>query len=172
MSKSVFVLRASFVRPADTTAYAANDLVANSTTAAQVTPLSFNAGGATEAVVVRRAIIRKSGTSLTNASFRLHLLSSLPTLSVGDNGAFDNSNILAIDDGRFLCGTFDVTIGKSGATGSAGQGVSTTGSDVTICSPLANVQAGADMFYGLLTATAAYTPSSQEQFQVLLECLR
>jgi hypothetical protein len=68
------LISASFTRPADTTAYASGDLVANSTTAGSVAPLTFSnvvrvngAGG-----LVRRAKLRKTGTSTTNASFRIH----------------------------------------------------------------------------------------------------
>ncbi|MGD9724531.1 MAG: hypothetical protein AB7U76_26085, partial [Pirellulales bacterium] len=65
----------SFTRPANTTAYASADLVANSTTNTSVTALTLrnvavNQQGST---IIRRVKLYKSGTSTTNASFRVHI---------------------------------------------------------------------------------------------------
>jgi len=79
---------ATFTRPADTTAYASADLVANSTTAGSVTPMSFAVGRPNAGGQIRRVRIVKSGTSAANATFRLHLYSASPTVANGDNGAF------------------------------------------------------------------------------------
>lgn len=80
---------ASFVRPADTTAYAVGDLVANNTSAGSVTPMSFTVGrDADSGGMIRRIRLRKTGTSVSNALFRLHLYSASPTPSNGDNGAW------------------------------------------------------------------------------------
>ena len=166
MSNPVFALRARFIRPANTTQYTASDLVANSATAADVVPMAFNCGSNGAAIMVRRVRVAKTGTSLTTATFRVHLFNKLPVPTVGDNGVWDNSNVLATDDARYLAGTFDVTVGKSGVSGSSGQGVSTTGSDV-ILSPFTG-----DLVYGILSATGAYTPTSGEDFEVVLECVR
>src|SRR6185437_974597 len=82
-------LSANFTRPADTTAYATGDLVANSTTAGSVTPLSFTAPRyATGSGQVRRARLKKSTNTTTNATFRLHLYATSPTPTNGDNGAW------------------------------------------------------------------------------------
>jgi hypothetical protein len=66
---------ATFTRPADTNVYASGDLVANSTTAGSVAPMAFTIGrdALGKGGMVRRVRLRKSGTSITNASFRLHL---------------------------------------------------------------------------------------------------
>lgn len=80
--------QASFTRPADTTAYASGDLVANCVTAGSVAPIAIEAarvrGGAARILAARLA---KSGSSLTNASFRVHLMTALPAVTNGDNGA-------------------------------------------------------------------------------------
>src|SRR3569833_86506 len=86
----VYNISASFTRPADTTAYASGDLVANSTTAGSVTPLTFTLGNTFPQGQLRltRARIYKSGTTATNANFRLHLYEASPVPANGDNGAW------------------------------------------------------------------------------------
>lgn len=155
------VASANFTRPSDTTAYASGDLVANSTTAGSVTPLTFTsavraAGGVTR---VERIRLRKSGTSTTNASFRVHLYSSSPTAANGDNGAFSTavSNYI---------GAVDVVIDRAFSDGAAGAGVPLVGSAMTFTIP-----SGTSLF-GLIEARAAYTPASGEVFTAIAELYR
>lgn len=156
---------ASFTRPADTTAYASGDLVANDTTAANVVSMSFAAAqGSGGPVTIRRARIKKSGTSTTNASFRLHLFRTDPValssgIANGDNGVFSTKNVA-----EYL-GAFDITVGQAFVDGAAGIGVPNNGTDVTTVTPN-----GATTIYGLLEARAAYTPANAEVFTVQLEC--
>jgi hypothetical protein len=155
-----------FNRPADTTAYAAGDLVANSTTAGLVTGLIFPLAvrGAGEAIRIERLRLRKSGAVLTNASFRVYICRALPTLSVGDNGALNASSVLAIDDVQYVVGWFDVTMDRSATAGARGVGIPNAGAAITI----APVASGTTL-YGLVEATAAYTPASGETFNATLE---
>lgn len=150
---------ATFNRPADTTAYASGDLVANSVTAGSVTPLTFDlgntAGGGGE---VKRAKIRKSGTTVTNASFRLHLYSAAPVPTNGDNGAWLTDGVA-----NYL-GWIDVTVDKAFGDGAAGVGVPTVGTGV--------VFGTVATLYGLLEARGAYTPASAETFGAELEVAR
>ena len=76
----------SFTRPANTTAYSAGDLVADTVTAGSVVPLKFNIGEGGFQIVEWHCV--KSGTGVTNADFDLHLYGSAPTLANGDNGAW------------------------------------------------------------------------------------
>jgi hypothetical protein len=159
---------ASFTRPADTTAYAAGDLVANSTVAASVVPLSWTAARVPAGSgMVRRARLKKSGTAVANASFRLHLYGADPSaasgITNGDNGAW-----LTKESGYL--GSFDCDM--SGATGRAFSdsaevlGVPAVGTEVNFS--LASGQA----VYGLLEARAAYAPASAEVFTCVLEILQ
>jgi hypothetical protein len=76
-----------FTRPADTTAYAAGDLVANSTVAGSVVLDTVAvARNNDEAFTLLRCRLQKSGTTITNASFRVHVYSAAPTFTNGDNG--------------------------------------------------------------------------------------
>lgn len=151
---------ANFTRPADTTAYASGDLIANSTTAGSVVPLSWavtaNVHGP---VYVRRAAITKTTNVTANASFRVHLYVNSPTVTNGDNGVW-----LSTLSGYM--GSFDVTVGKAFSDpGAFGVGGLATGEGNEIAIP-----ATKDMtIYGLLEARAAYSPGSGEIFTVNLE---
>src|ERR1041385_3572399 len=78
----------SFTRPSDTTAYASGDVVANSTTAASVTPMSFPVPPT--GVSLQRVRVVLSDATPTNAKFKLNLYASSPTLTTahGDNAAW------------------------------------------------------------------------------------
>lgn len=151
----------SFTRPANTTAYASGQLVANSTTAGSVVPLSWTvarvAGGSG---MVRRATVRKSGTSLTNAQFRLHLYTVSPTVANGDGGTLSSNQSVS------HLGTMDVTVGQAFSDGANGQAAPNVGGEISFA-----LSAG-QTIYGLLEARAAYTPVSGETFQVTLEVLQ
>lgn len=148
---------ASFTRPADTTPYASGDLVANSTTAGSVNPMAFQIGRKSlgRGGTIRRARLRKSGTSVTNASFRLHLYSAVPTFTNGDNGAW-----LSNKSADYV-GAIDVVVDKAFSDGAAGNGVPLIGQEINFT---------ANTYYGVLEARGAYTPASAESFSLILEC--
>jgi hypothetical protein len=149
----------SFTRPADTTAYASGDLVASSTTAGSVTPLSFTAARvAAGSFSVLRGRIKKSGTSATNAAFRIHLFTVSPTVTSGDNGAF----AIATGIAGYL-GYLDVTSMQTAGDGCMGHGAPNVGSAIVV-----DLSSG-QVIYGLLEARGAYTPDNAETFDVCLE---
>lgn len=145
---------ASFTRPADTTPYASGDLVADSVTAGSVTPMSFAIGVGGKGGMIRRVRLRKSGTSVTNAAFRLHLWSLAPVPVNGDNGVW------LTDKAINYVGALDVTVDKAFSDGAAGNGVPLIGTEINFT---------ADTYFGLLEARGAYTPASAETFELLLE---
>lgn len=153
------IATATFTRPADTTQYASGDLVANSTTAGSVVPLSFTAArGAGGAGMIRRVRLRKSGTGVTTANFRLHLYTSSPTAANGDNAAWSTTL-------SGYLGSMDVTIDKAFSDGAAGEGTPNTGAEI-------NFIATAQVIYGLFEARGTYTPASAEVFTVSLEVIQ
>jgi hypothetical protein len=159
---------ASFTRPANTTAYASGDLVANNATAGSVAPLTFttvsrNAG---DAVRIERARINTSNALLTNASFRLHLFEGTPVPTVGDNGVFNASGVLATSGIDGYVGSFAITLSNSGTTGSTGRGIPDVGNAI-----IATPTSGTSIF-GLLEVTAAYVPVSGATFTVSIEGYR
>jgi hypothetical protein len=146
----------SFTRPNDTTAYAANDLVANSTTAGSVVPLKFSlpskANGSLQVVAIK---ITKSGTTATNANFHVRLYSTSPTCANGDNGAW-STNLAG------YLGKLDPVIMDAFTDASAVVDSLSEAADIhfTAAGPV----------YGLVVADAAYTPVANEVFTVTLIC--
>lgn len=146
-------------RPADTTQYASGDLVANSTTAGSVTPIQFTVTRvAAGSVAVRRVRLRKSGTSTTNASFRLHLYGVAPTVTNGDNGAW-----LTTQAASYI-GSVDVTCDRAFSDGAFGS--------ATITNDLNLKLASGRIIYGLTEARAAYTPADSEVLTWELEVIQ
>lgn len=152
---------ANFTRPADTTTYASGDLVANSTTAGSVTPLTLAVGWSQFKLLGAR--LKKSSTSISNVSFRLHLYSASPTVANGDNGAFSSTH-----SGYLGHITFDPSycVAFSDAVGSFGTPI-TNSSQAPHDKRIALVSG--TTIYGLLEARAAYSPASEEVFTVTLE---
>jgi len=146
----------SFTRPSDTTAYASGDLVANSTTAGSVVPLTplpaDQAGGPR---LLRRLKVRKTGTGVTNASFRVHLYSTSPTVANGDNGAWSSNGVAG------YIGAMDVTIDRAFTDGAAGFAIPVVGSEMAFDAALP--------IYALVEARGAYTPVSAEVFTLELD---
>lgn len=155
---NVTTVSASFARPEDTTQYASGDLIANSTTAGSVTPMSFalnnNLGGP---IVIRRVRITKSATSVTAAAFRVHLFTASPTVSNGDNGA-----IVPNQHAAYL-GYIDLSASQAFASAAGGWATAAANAEL-----FANPGASATL-YGLLEARGTYTPASAETFTVLIE---
>lgn len=148
---------ASFTRPADTTAYASGDLVANSTTAGSVVPLTVSAANlAGGEAAVRRVRLMKSGTGVTNAAFRVHLYRESPVPANGDNGAWST------DEAGWL-GAVDVTIDKAFTDGAVGVAAAAAGAEIAFDRATA--------LYALIEARGAYTPASGEVFTLEAEVL-
>src|SRR5687767_13556146 len=80
---------ASFTRPNDTTQYGSGDLIANSTTAGSVSPMSFFVPHGRGFKLWRVHLLR-SATTVTDAQFRLHIYKDSPTVANGDNGAISS----------------------------------------------------------------------------------
>jgi hypothetical protein len=152
---------ASFTRPADTTAYASGDLVANSTTAGSVSPLSLTVAPVNNGTgVIRRVWLQKSGTSLTNASFRVHLYaqSTAITCANGDNSAWSTNSVAG------YIGSYDVTMDRAFTDGAKGFGLPSIGQELFFAAPN-----GTRAILALLEARAAYTPASAEVFTLTAE---
>jgi hypothetical protein len=145
---------ASFTRPDDTTAYADNDLVANSTTAGEVAPMTFKIPYG-RGLKLYRIEVLKSGATNTNAKFTVRLYKDSPTAANGDNGAWSTTA-----SGYQGSVAIDMTAAAFTDDGFAG------GSPTTVPHL---IYADADQkLYALMTATAAYTPAALEVFTVRL----
>lgn len=153
----------TMVRPADTTAYAVGDLVANSVTAGSVAPLTFTGltsgpqyGGT---VRIDRVRVRTSSISVSNALFRVHFYAATVTPSNGDNAAW-------LTPVANYIGAADVTVDEVFSNGAEGVGLPVVGAAI-----LGNVPAGANLF-ALIEARAPYVPTSAGTFTVIVEGYR
>lgn len=150
---------ATFTRPNDTTAYAANDLVANSTTAGSVVPMTFTfPTGVGRSAWLRALRIQKSGTTATNANFHVRLYSTSPTVANGDNGAWSTNQAASYN------GKVDAAIAEAFTDGCVIVDSLSESADVHLA------LGGNGVIYGLLVADAAYTPAANEVFTVTLIC--
>ena len=151
---------ANFTRPADTTAYAFGDLVANSTTAGSVTPLTIAAARANDQPgQIIAGTLRKSGTGVTNPFFRVHLYRVSPTVTNGDNGAFSTpiANWL---------GCMDVTVAQVGTDGCIGNCVPFGLPSIPFLPAT-----GTQNVFALIEARGAYAPANAEVFTLELDVL-
>lgn len=148
----------TITRPADTTAYASGDLVANSTTAGSVTPFAFRVKKGT-GVKIWRVALAKSAASVTNAAFRVHLHSDSPTVANGDNGAISStsSSYIGFVDIAAPATAFSNTYVASGIY-----------VNNSLAAPLFFTADTDGYVYGLLEARGAYTPASEETFSITL----
>jgi hypothetical protein len=157
----------SFTRPADTTAYAQYDLVGPSTSAASAVVTLANAvRAAGEAMRVEKVALRCSDPLLKGKQIRVHIWRTAPTLSVGDNGAFNASDAgaLAVADIAGYCGSVDITFDKAGTAGAKGFGVTTDGSPVYLAP-----SSGVDAYLTFEVRTSGgFTPVSGATFVAAL----
>lgn len=155
------IVGGNFTRPNDTTPYASGDLVANSVTAGSVVPITITASLANDGkVAIPRVRLKKSGTSLTNASFRVHLYKSSPTCTNGDNGAWLTTESTYI-------GAFDITMDRAFSDAAKGTGAPLIGNFL-----VAEMAVGTMTIFALIEARAAYTPVAQEVFTLACEVMQ
>jgi hypothetical protein len=154
------VASGNFTRPATLVTYASGQIVANSGTAASVAAVQISVSRANGiSVRVNRVRLAKTGTTATNASFRVHLYSSAPTAANGDGGTWDTSGA------SFYMGSFDVTSMHVMTDGCVGIGLPTEGTPYIIAQP----GPSSTTVYALVEARAAYSSPSGETFMIALE---
>lgn len=151
----------SFTRPANTTQYGADELVANSETAADVVPLRFSVdkhNGRGRIVAVR---VFTDNQAVTAAIFNLHIFKTDPGEPTnGDNGAY------AVASVRDLIVTVACDM-SSGSTTSSTDKMKRFALSTAAAFELA---IGAPLYALLSTGTSGtYTPASGELFEVTLE---
>jgi len=154
--RTLKITRGSVTRPANTTAYAANDAISDVTGDAHFT---YSCPGVeskfTGEIVGARLVSSVAGT--TNADFTL-LLFSADVADVADNAAMT----LTDDEARTFIGSISFTNGNfQTATNNKFQQVATN-----ILFQGSKDSGGSGAIYGQLIADAAYTPASGEVFNV------
>jgi hypothetical protein len=165
MSRGLFAT-SSFARPANTTAYAQYDLVANDATAGSVVVPYFATYRYGELFEVVAGRLIRSQASVTNSAFRVHLFKgAAPVPTVGDNAAFNSSETLATTEATTYLGSlaFAAADGKIFSTsGASGFGKPLLTGERIFFVPGAE----GSKLYWLLEAQAAYAPASGETFSL------
>lgn len=146
----------TLTRPADTTAYAVDDLIASSTTAGSVVVPSFAIADAAGSSVPVRFLLRTNASSgWGNVVLEMNLWTTAPTYTNGDNGAYAASGAANwIGDTQFVLKQLN-----DGAVGAA---------DVAMAIKLAS---GTSIFWDLKIRTVA-TPISGQTFTLVAQLVR
>ena len=156
----------SFTRPANTTQYAQNELVANHGTAGSVEPLRFSVGQGMKKGRIVRVRFFTDNEAVTTATFNLHLFTRAPVPTNGDNAAF------AVSTARYFLGTVacDLATGAFVTTTDKCKGFVITGG-LAFDLNAEGASAVSHGLYGLIetAAGATYTPASGERFEVTIE---
>mgnify|MGYP001600192243 CR=1 FL=1 len=143
----VIAIATSFARPADTTAYVANDAVAQTTAATLSFDFNRNEGYITKARLM-------TDQAANVAQFRLHLFTTAPT-AIADNSPY--TQLWANRAAKI--GMIDIGPLATEGTGSdAALGLNT---DIRL--PFSG-----DVLYGLLETKTAFTPASAQNFYIEL----
>ena len=146
-----------FTRPSDTTAYAAQDAVSNSTSAPALLQFSgaARANGGSGIIVSARHL--KSSTALAN--FRLHLYRNNAASPVNDNAPFP---LLFANRGNRI-GFIDFNHGTGGTGSDSTNALSTFVNLPFVC------DAATSSLFGILTTLTGYPPVSGEQHFIELQ---
>lgn len=160
------VVGATFNRPANTTAYASGQLVANDTVVGNLAPMQIAAARVNDKTgLIRRGRLTKSGTSTANAIFRAHLYKTSPTAANGDGGAFQTNNALT------YIGSMDFDMSSTNARAFS-DGVKCIATPNVGSEIIFDPATGTQNIFALLEARGAYAPVSGETFTLALEVMR
>jgi hypothetical protein len=142
---------ASFTRPANTDAYAAQDVVSNSTTAPALLTFAGAARANGGSGVILSARHMKNSTGV--GSYRLHLYTASTVAPINDNAPFT----MLYANRASRVGFIDFNHVQAGAGSDSTNALTTFVNLPFVCG------ASASAIYGILTVTGAYTPTSGEQ---------
>lgn len=164
-SRLIIPAAAQFTRPANTTAYAVGNAVANSTTAGSVTALSFTIADVNNApAIISRARLYTSDTGVVTpqAAFRLLLFAaSSVTVAHGDGASFSTSGVAS------FIGSLTGSMVHAFTDGTMAFLTSEDGPYI-ITTPVAS----GTTIIGFLQALTAFTPQSASTWNCSLEVER
>lgn len=165
MSRLFHITSNQITRPANTTAYAAGDLVGNdASTAASNTPFKFDdvvRQIGYQALLRRVKLESEGGTAVTNGSFRVAFFTAEPVSAAADNAAHSFAKAYQAS----FIGYLDPVLALTSADGP-------TGWSVAAATPLLFKSSNSKSLWAFLLAQAAYTPASGEKFKLVLEVER
>ncbi|WFU76593.1 hypothetical protein [Bradyrhizobium sp. CB2312] len=158
------VVGGSVQRPADTAAYAAGDIVAQSTTAASCSPVPVAASRDVDTKgVLRRCRVKVDDIAWFNANLYVHVFKDAPTFASGDNAAF----AAALTESNYL-GAFSVTLDQK-FSGSVVKGI---GAPVSGSEVIFDPSSGTKNIFFVLETKTALTPGSAKTLTVAFEVFR
>jgi hypothetical protein len=148
------VSTSGFTRPANTTAYAAKDVMTDGVKKAMEFPNFSPVPGA--AIYILNAIMISSNPAASPGVFELLLFDSPQNLAT-DNSAYSpaNSDILA-------------AVGVIGFNSYNVNAISAIYHPASFCHLYVRLAPGSTTLYGVLVSTSAYTPISAENFHIKL----
>jgi hypothetical protein len=152
-----------FTRPANTTAYAANQAVTNSTTVGAAMQF-HNSSFLCDRVKLTRVLLRKSTNVVTNATFSLVLFSANPGV---ENDGVALAGLTFANRANYVGTVAIPTLAVLLNADHALQEVSTS-LPISIGTGVATPASALKDLYGVLVATAAYTPGSAGIFSTVL----
>lgn len=168
VSAGSVVVGVELTRPADTTAYAAKDVVSDSTSAPTVlTFANFARANGGTGIIVRARLMTDQKTN--TAAYRLHLFHTAPT-AINDNSPYT----MLYANAAYRIGMIDfpacATEDSTNSTAAASMRPSADGS-----SGPPNLWFGcaaeSRAIYGVLETTGAFTPASGQKFYVELAAI-
>lgn len=163
--------KASFTRPADTTAYTANDVMSDSTTVPTI--LTFNRasmegdGASGGGGIIQEAIMTSSAGQATKPDLELWLFDTAPAAE-NDNAACSLSDAEVLACVGII--PFPVANWKQ-ANATAGAGGNAACDAQNIGLPFNLIGTNNAALFGMLIVRNAYTPVSGESFQIRLKIL-
>jgi hypothetical protein len=155
-------------RPANTTAYTANQLIASSVTAGSVVVPSFNVSGCQLSACAQSSLLRRiklltnATTGMGSATFTIEFWSAAPTFTNGDGGAY----AVATGAAKWL-GSMTITTFTQVGDGAYGIGTPPVGSEISM-----NLGPGNSQVFWTLDATVGFTPISGQTFTLVAEELQ
>lgn len=158
---------AEFTRPSDTNAYAAGDVVADSTSAATVMTFTAVTRGKKATAIIQEAILIDGANQSTKLDSELWLFDIAPASYGNDNAAFTPTDaeleslvgVIPFSSSDWKVG--DATSGASGNCVNHAQNLSM----------VVNTTKDSSDLFGVLIARNAYTPVSAGTFHVRLKVL-
>ena len=155
----------TLVRPNDSIAYTANDLIANSTVAGEVVPLEFDFTNAIPGSVleIKNATVASDNSPGTPGQYYLHLFNTPPVSTVGDNALF---NVIPASTKTEVRRQLVSNGYKNVDSQFVDSGSSVLGITMTLAE-------GSTKFYGLLQSNS--TPSTQkeeDEFTIRVEMIQ
>lgn len=153
LRKETSIVRANFTRPADTTTYAINDVICNSTSAPVVITFAGMARQAGKGGTIRSCVMAQNNGPTLRLDADLVLFDTSPTIQT-DNAVWAPT----IADLRNSVGVIAFSPGNFCGSSSAGVNESRNRDLDFEC------VAGSTSLYGILVARNAYVPANAERF--------